>query len=133
VASIVALFLRFPQYETMSGILHDLIGRAISWQVQHPFTPIPGILKDVRANGGMGSHVDKMELRITVPLLGHLSHTGPWTLPVWGSIAAVLLFLPLALCARDAIGDKTTAALFVIGLILPTPRPFALSQAFTHR
>lgn len=113
---LLALITRFPHYEMLSLLSKDVENQALLWQVRHPLTPIPSGLKDIRLNGGSGSHVDKMELRLTVPLLGHLSGTGAWTVVIWSPIAAIILFYLLALCARDATGDTTAAGFFVIGL-----------------
>jgi hypothetical protein len=73
-------------------------------------------MKDISLYDASASHVDKMEFRLTLPLLGHLTGTGIWTVPVWTSIATVLLFFLLARQIRDATGDTVAAALIVIGL-----------------
>jgi len=112
---LLALVTRFPHYEMLSQLPKRVENQAMSWQVHHPLTPIPADLKDVGLNGWAASHVDKMELRLTVPLLGCLSGTGIWTVVIWTPIAAMLLFYLLALCGRDATGDTTAAAFFVIG------------------
>ena len=115
-ATLLALLARFPHYEMLSQLPRQVENQAMSWQVRHPLTPIPAAWKDIGLNGWDASHVDKMELRLTVPLLGRLSGTGTWTVVVWSPIAAVLLFYLGAWCARDATGDTTAAAFFVIGL-----------------
>ncbi len=116
IASLLALLTRFPHYETLPQIRQNVMNQAMSWQVRHPLTPIPEDLKNIRLNGPPASHVDKMELRLTLPLLGRVSGTGPWTVVVWGPISAVLLFYLLAFCVRDAIRDTTATAFFVVGL-----------------
>lgn len=116
VATAVALLLRFPQYESLQQLPLHPANRALTWQIQHPLTPIPADLQNMFLYGGSASHVDKMALRLTLPLLGRVSGTGPWTVVVWSSISAVLLLYFLALSTWDAIGDKTATALFVIGL-----------------
>lgn len=115
-AILVALLTRFPRYETLPKLPEDVQNQAMSWQVRHPLTPIPADLKNIALHGGAASHVDKMELRLTVPLLGRVSGTGDWTVVVWSPIAAILLFYLFALCTRDAMGDTTATAFFVIGL-----------------
>ena len=116
IAILLALLTRFPHYGTLSGLRQRVENQALCWQVRHPLTPIPADLEDLRLHGPPASHVDKMELRLTVPLLGHVSRTGAWTVVVWSSIAAALLFYFLAVCARDAMRDTTATAFFVIGL-----------------
>lgn len=115
-AILIALLTRFPHYGMLPQLSNDVQNQAISWQVRHPLTPIPANWKNIDAHGGAASHVDKMELRLTVPLLGRLSGTGLWTVVVWSPIAAALLFYLFAVCARDAIGSTTDTAFFVIGL-----------------
>ncbi len=112
--NLARVFLRLPHYELPRDVGSGI--QPMSWQIQHPLTPIPAELKDVALYGGPASHVDKMELRLTLPLLGRLSGTGKWTVMVWSPIAAVFLFYLLALCARDVVGNATAGALFVIGL-----------------
>lgn len=116
IATLLAFLLRFPPYELLQQVPLRPANQAMTWQIQHPLTPIPTSLQNISLYGGSASHVDKMGLRLTLPLLGRVSGTGPWTVVVWSSIAAVLLFYFLARCAWDAIGDQTASALFVIGL-----------------
>lgn len=115
-AILTALVTRFPHYENLPRIKQEISNQALSWQVRHPLTPIPANLKNIPLYGPPASHADKMELRLTLPLLGHLSGTGSWTIVIWGSIAGALLIYFFAVCARDAMKDTTATAFFVIGL-----------------
>jgi hypothetical protein len=112
----LAIFLRFPPYSTLGELPQDIENQAMVWQIEHPFSPIPAYMKEIRTYGGPASHVDKMELRVTMPLLGRFSHTGRWTVVVWSHIAGIVIFYWLAWLAREATRDRMTAALFTIGL-----------------
>jgi hypothetical protein len=89
---------------------------ALSFKIRHPLSPLPAELKDQSLYDGYASHNDKLELRLTLPLLGRLSGTGIWTVVVWNHIAAVWFFYILARLATEAVGDIVGGALFVFGL-----------------
>ena len=54
IAILLALFLRFPHYELPRDVGSGI--QPMSWQIQHPLTPIPAELKDVALYGGPASH-----------------------------------------------------------------------------
>jgi len=122
---LVSLLTTFPgyrhyTYRNLSGGPGSVFGRLVlqAWQlkVQHPLTPFPSDFKDLRLYGGPASHVDKMELRLTIPILGWLSGTGLWTVIVWHHLAGFGVFYLLARLASRALDDHTGAGLFVLGL-----------------
>ena len=116
-AVIVSLFVNFPAYHSFNYILHnDLIIQAISAKIQHPLTPIPSNLTSLPLTQGVGSHINKLELRLTVPILGRLSGTGIWTVVIWSHLSGFGVFYLLALLANKALNDEVGAALFVLGI-----------------
>jgi hypothetical protein len=121
VAVLLSLFVTFPIYEAWSNLLKSVItSQALSWKVQHPLSQVPAYLKNPalyqgNAAGGF-SHADKLELRLTVPILGWLSGTGAWTVVVWNHLAGFGIFYLLASLALAALGDSVSGALFVLGL-----------------
>ncbi len=119
-AMALSLILSFPPYRWMIPAMHMASHntiRAMALKVQHPFSPIPAKMKDpALAKRQSASHVEKMELRLTIPVLGWLSHTGAWTVPVWSHLAGFGFFWLLARLAFRALGDRVGAALFVVGM-----------------
>lgn len=120
-ATLLSLFTTFPVYEGMNQQLRDHItAQALLWKTQHPLSQVPAQLKDPslyqREASGEASHVDKLELRLTLPILGWLSHTGARTAVVWNHIAAFGMFYLLASLATAALGDSVGSTLFVVGL-----------------
>jgi hypothetical protein len=119
--TILSLLTTFPGF--YSGKTPDFKGpeaEALSWKVLHPLSPIPSRLKNPSLysgdEAGAASHADKMELRVTVPILGWLGRTGVWTVLIWNPIAGFGTFYLLARLASEALSDETGAALFVLGL-----------------
>jgi hypothetical protein len=89
---------------------HSPITQALNVKVQNPLSPIPAGLKEVE------SHNDKLELRLTVPILGWLSGTGEWTVVIWSHLSALGVFYLLAVLANKALDDEVGSALFVLGI-----------------
>jgi hypothetical protein len=89
---------------------------ALNFKFHHPLTPIPADLKDVNLHDGVASHIDKLDLRLTIPILGWLSGTGIWTIIVWNHLSGFGVFYLLARLAARAISDTVSAALFVLAL-----------------
>jgi len=120
-ATILSLLVSFPFYKGTRERLDTYItARALASKVLHPFAPVPADLKNPalytsNAAGG-ASHADKLDPRLTVPVLGWLSGTGAWTVVIWNPIAGVVTFYLLAILAFAALGDEISAALFVLGL-----------------
>ncbi len=117
-ALIVSLFAAFPSYHAYSrnALNNNPTIQAICAKIQHPLTPIPSNLKSLTVLQGTGSHNDKLELRLTVPILGRLSGTGVWTVIIWSHLAGFGVFYLLALLANKALNDEVGAALFVLGI-----------------
>jgi hypothetical protein len=117
--ALLSLLSAVPGYNSIVRDLRDLkfpTIQALHVKVQHPLSPIPPDLKDIGRHGGVASHIDKLELRLTVPVLGWLSHTGSWTILVWNHLSALGVFYLLARLASKALDDKVGGALFVLGL-----------------
>jgi len=118
-AVVLSLLITFPLYE-VGPEFQNPTGQALLWKVQHPLSPVPAQLKSPalyqRSAAGGASHADKLELRLTLPILGWLSRTGRWTVLVWNHLAAFGTFYLLASLALAALGDSTGSALFVLGL-----------------
>jgi hypothetical protein len=80
--TVLSLLTAFPWFwgmNPMSSGSESVGVQALSWKVSHPLSPIPSRLKNPSLNPGQAgevSHADKMELRVTVPILGWLSRTG---------------------------------------------------------
>jgi hypothetical protein len=113
---LISILATFPGYKGMGTSLNNPITQALRIKIQHPLSPIPPYLKDIGVQGGAGSHIDKLELRLTIPILGWLSHTGAWTVIVWNHLCALGVFYLLACLASEAINDKVGGAIFVLGL-----------------
>jgi hypothetical protein len=110
-AIIISLITHFPAYNEFNNMLsHSLINQALNIKVQNPLSPIPPSLKE------MESHNDKIELRLTVPILGRLSGTGMWTVVIWSHLSGFGVFYLLAVLAKRALDDEVGGALFVLGL-----------------
>ena len=117
---LISLLTVFPFYykdlhNGMSGELHHPSALALSYKVQHPLSPIPSSIKDTPYVGA-ASHIDKLELRLTLPILGWLSGTGVWTVIIWNHFSALVVFFLLAHLANQAVGDLVSSALFVLGV-----------------
>ena len=116
-AVLVSLLTTFPVYKTRSAqLLNDPIIQALRVKTHNPISSIPPNLKDIRRYGGDASHIDKLELRLTLPILGWLSGTGGWTVIVWNHLSALGAFYLLARLASKAIGDTVGGGLFVLGI-----------------
>jgi hypothetical protein len=110
-AIIISLVTNFPVYHQFkSMVFHDREDWAIFLKSQHPLAPLPATLVD------RDSHLNKIELRLTLPILGHLSGTGMWTIVIWNHLSAFGVFYLLSVLARKALDDETAGALFVLGL-----------------
>ncbi|MCL5742789.1 MAG: hypothetical protein M1541_02505 [Acidobacteria bacterium] len=139
-ATLLSLLTMFPMYAGITRYFQTLMGQALQRQVAHPFSPMPAELKTASGHSGWlmvcdrysecrvvttqrssdfageASHVDKLELRLTRPVLGWLSGTGAWTVVVWNHLAGFGIFFLLAGAAAEALIDPAAAALFVLGL-----------------
>jgi hypothetical protein len=119
-AIVLSMLMNFPPYRWMVPALREGRSptlRAMQLKVQHPLAQIPAELKDPTiAKRRASSHVNKMELRLTIPVLGWISHTGIWTIVVWNHLAGFAFFYLLAALALRALQDQVSAALFVVGL-----------------
>ena len=76
-ATLLSLLVTFPVYEGMSQRLQNHItSQALLWKVQHPLSQVLPQLKNPslyqREAAGEASHADKLELRLTLPILGWL-------------------------------------------------------------
>jgi len=117
---LLSLLVTFPHYRSMRDTLNDpsddLGIQALLIKTQNPLSPIPAGLKDIGLHGDRAGHVDKLELRLTIPILGWLSRTGAWTVAIWHPLSALGVFYLLARLASKAIHDNVGGALFVLGL-----------------
>lgn len=110
-AVVISLFTNFPAYSEFNNMLrNDPIVQAIGIKTQNPLSPIPPSLKELE------SHNDKLELRLTVPILGWLSGTGIWTVIIWSHLAGLGVFYLLSMLANNALSDEVGGALFVLGI-----------------
>jgi hypothetical protein len=121
-AFILSVLTTFPLYNAQpsSG---SVLSQVWALKTANPLARIPAHLKDRdwylthdRPNAGQASHADKMELRVTLPILGWLTHTGTRTVIVWNHIAGFGTLFLLAGLASEALMDSVAGALFVIGL-----------------
>ena len=100
-AVVISLFTNFPAYSEFNNMLrNDPIVQAIGIKTQNPLSPIPPSLKELE------SHNDKLELRLTVPILGWLSGTGIWTVIIWSHLAGLGVFYLLSMLANNALSDE---------------------------
>lgn len=116
-AAALSLLVSFPLYKEFGRQLdEDPVIAALEVKFHNPLAAIPANLKDAGLNDGAASHNDKLELRLTVPILGWLSHTGKWTVVVWSPVCALVVFYLLAKLAGKALEDDVGGALFVLAL-----------------
>lgn len=110
-AIIISLVTNFPVYHQLKKLVtHDQTDWVILMKVQHPLAPLPTILKE------HDSHANKLELRLTLPILGHLTGTGIWTVVIWSHLSAFGVFYLLSVLGKRALDDETAGALFVLSL-----------------
>lgn len=115
--ALLSLLASFPLYRGLSQTLDDDVTiQALIVKFHNPLSPIPPDLKDQRLHGGDASHNDKLELRLTLPILGWLSRTGKWTVVIWNPLAGLVAFYLLAKLAGQALDDNVAGALFVLAL-----------------
>jgi len=119
-AALLSVLVTFPVYEGIGDRSQTPTAQAFLWKVQHPLSPVPAQWKNPALyqgdTAGGASHADKLELRLTLPILGWLSRTGAWTVPVWNHLAAFGTLYLLASLASAALADSVGSALFVVGL-----------------
>ena len=76
-AALLSLLVSFPLYKGLSERLDDDVTiQALIVKFHNPLSPIPPELKDQHLYDGDASHNDKLELRLTLPILGWMSGTG---------------------------------------------------------
>lgn len=112
---LISLLTTVPAYKNMSRD-NDPAIQALRVKTQNPLSSIPSNLKDTRLYGYAATHVDKLELRLTVPILGWLSRTGAWTILVWNHLSALGVFYLLVRLASKALADDVGGSLFVLGI-----------------
>jgi hypothetical protein len=116
-AAVLSLIVSFPAYKVFNFLLnHYATIQALSVKFHNPLSPIPPELKDLRIYDDEASHNDKLELRLTLPVLGWLSHTGKWTVVIWSPLSALGVFYLLAKLGSEALDDEVGGALFVLAL-----------------
>lgn len=113
---LVSLLTTLPPYPHMRDKPNHPTLQALRVKIKNPLSPIPRDLKGIGLNGGPASHIDKLELRLTVPVLGWLSGTGDWTVIVWNHLSALGVFYLLACLASKALDDNVGGGLFVLGI-----------------
>jgi hypothetical protein len=125
VAIFLALVSRFPGYADTNGqppgniltVARSVYGHAITWWLEHPFQPVPIAEfhpQAIRADGltaGETSHLAKLGVRGTLPLLNQVLRGGLGTLLLASHVAAVWAFLLFYRIGREATGDAASAAL----------------------
>jgi len=95
------------------------ISHAMEWKTQHPLTPLPDRFTKQRPNDPMDgaySHNEKIDPRVTLPILGYLLRTGRLTVAIWNTLSCIAVFALLAALALKTLGDTVSAALFVLSL-----------------
>src|SRR5688572_25328996 len=125
IALAIALGSRFPGYagtneQPPGNILtaaRSVYGRAITWWLEHPFQPVPiaefypNASQAEGVTAGEISHLAKLGVRGTLPLLNQLLHGGLGTILLMSHVAAVWAFLLFYRIGREATGDAAYAAL----------------------
>ncbi|MGB3616709.1 MAG: hypothetical protein WBA12_01200 [Catalinimonas sp.] len=81
-------------------------------QIEAPFTPQEHL---------PDSHASKRELRLTMPLLGHVLGLELWHLFVLLFVSGFVLLSLVALLTDQVFGDRTTAFFFAAGLACAPP------------
>lgn len=115
-AVLLSLLTSVPPYLSMSKDLNHPTIQALCAKIRHPLSPIPPDLKDFRLHGEFARHIDKLELRLTIPILGWLSGTGRWTVIVWNHVSAFGVFYLLACVSSKALDDNVGGGLFALGV-----------------
>ena len=116
---LLSLLTTLPFYQDIKRNVNNPNNPAIAAlriKTQNPLSPIPDDLKEIGRYGPSASHVDKLELRLTIPILGWLSGTGAWTVVIWNHLSALGVFYLLARLASKAIDDDVGGGLFVLGI-----------------
>ena len=114
--ALLSLLVSFPHYGLLRTLDSDLNMQALMIKFHNPLAPISPELKDVRLHDGFASHNDKLELRLTLPILGWLCGTGRWTVVIWNHLSALGVFYLLATLGSEALDDDVGGALFVLAL-----------------
>ncbi len=117
--ALLSLLVSFPHYGLLRTLDSDINMQALMVKFHNPLAPIPPQLKDISIYDGFASHNDKLELRLTLPILGWLFGTGRWTVVILNHLAALGVFYLLAKLGSEALEDDVGGALFVLA-IAPT-------------
>ena len=114
--ALLSLLVSFPHYGLIRTLDSDINMQALMVKFHNPLAPIPPQLKDISIYDGFASHNDKLELRLTLPILGWLFATGRWTVVIWNHLAALGVFYLLAKLGSEALDDDVGGALFVLAI-----------------
>jgi hypothetical protein len=114
--ALLSLLVSFPHYGLLRTLDNDVNIQALMIKFHNPLSPIPPELKNISIYDGFASHNDKLELRLTLPVLGWLSGTGKWTVVIWNHVSALGVFYLLAKLGSEALGDEVGGALFVLAI-----------------
>ncbi len=114
--ALLSLLVSFPHYGLIRTLDSDINMQALMVKFHNPLLPIPARLKDISIYDGFASHNDKLELRLTLPILGWLCGTGLWTVVIWSHVAALGVFYLLAKLGSEALEDDVGGALFVLAI-----------------
>lgn len=114
--ALLSLVVSFPHYSSLRTLDSDINMQALMVKFHNPLSPIPPQLKDIRIYDGFASHNDKLELRLTLPILGWLSGAGKWTVLIWNHLSAIGVFYLLAKLGSEALDDDVGGALFVLAV-----------------
>ncbi len=93
---VLSLLTTLPFYQTIKRDVNNPNNptiAALRIKTQNPLSPIPDDLKEIKRYGPGAAHIDELELRLTVPILGWLSGTGAWTVVIWSHLSALGVFL----------------------------------------
>jgi hypothetical protein len=114
--ALLSLLVSFPYYGFIRTLDGDINMQALMIKFHNPLSPIPPELKNISLYSGLASHNDKLELRLTLPILGWLFGTGMWTVVIWNHLSALGVFYLLAKLGSQALEDDVGGALFVLAI-----------------
>ena len=127
-AIILSLCAHAPSSALIAPLRTSWLFDVLRAQVAHPLTqldltPFEPAAAAAHQIAGL-QHMDKLAFRLTVPLLGHVLHTGGASFLLASWIAGLFFFPMLARVAGTLFGDRTNAAYVTFA--------FALSESGKH-
>jgi len=93
IAVFLSLIVNTPILSLYTHATDHWSSKVFEAQVNHPFTPIQiEEYNPPSSDYGITSHLDKIAFRITVPILGHIFHTGAYSWILFNVISGFLFF-----------------------------------------